>query len=253
MVADKSYTFDNLLPYYKKSAKYIPPNASIRAANASVPPLNANSYSATGGPLEATFSNWAYPGGSFLGPAFEELGTSELPDLQSGKLIGWQYSPFAITANMERSGATRYLDYAAEKKMTNLKLYKTTLAKKILFDSKCKATGVAVQGNGTTFTLGAKKEVIVSSGVVSASNCLESTTLELSLTISVPVTTTSHGLWDWTCSSPKKIQHSSNRRPPRSRPKSAGSISLNIYVPLYVFLPLANRLPSIFRIIPSLT
>ncbi|KUJ23222.1 putative glucose-methanol-choline oxidoreductase [Mollisia scopiformis] len=164
-VGDDSYTWDNIEAYYKKPAKYVPPNTKLRAANASVPTVPPTTYSAEGGPLEATFPNFAYAGASYLGPAFEELGVAELENLWSGELIGWQYSPFAISSDQQRSGATQYLKYATARGFKNLKLYKTTLAKKILFNGNKTATGVVVEVNGTSFTLGAKREVIVSSGV----------------------------------------------------------------------------------------
>lgn len=167
VVGDSSYTWANLLPYYKKSAKYLPADANLRAANASVPALSVGSYSTFGGPIEVTYPNFAYPGASYAGPAFEELGIHELNDLQSGQLLGWQSSPFAITKNMERSGATSFLQYATDSGRKNLKLYTTTMAKKVIFNSNHEATGVQVETNGMAYILGVKKEVIISAGVVS--------------------------------------------------------------------------------------
>ena len=50
MVGDESYTFANLLPFFRKSVHYSPPNIALRAANASVPDPSAEAYSPSGGP-----------------------------------------------------------------------------------------------------------------------------------------------------------------------------------------------------------
>lgn len=49
-VGDQCYTWDNFLPYFRKSAKYTPPNTSLRAANATVPAPSNEAFSPTGGP-----------------------------------------------------------------------------------------------------------------------------------------------------------------------------------------------------------
>ena len=50
MVGDASYTFANMLPFFRKSVHYSPPNTALRAANASVPDPSAKAYSHDGGP-----------------------------------------------------------------------------------------------------------------------------------------------------------------------------------------------------------
>jgi choline dehydrogenase len=49
-VGDKSFEFKNLLPYFRKSVHYSPPNTKLRAANASVPNPRPEAYSPEGGP-----------------------------------------------------------------------------------------------------------------------------------------------------------------------------------------------------------
>lgn len=50
LVGDSSYTFANMLRFFRKSVHYSPPNTSLRAANASVPDPSAEAYSPHGGP-----------------------------------------------------------------------------------------------------------------------------------------------------------------------------------------------------------
>lgn len=93
--------------------------------------------------------------------------------LNSGKLMGVG----TITAAVDTHTATRsssetsFLQMAIAKSDGRLKIYPDTLAKKIVFDSDNKATGVLVDGNSKlidlSFQLSARREVIVSAGVVS--------------------------------------------------------------------------------------
>jgi choline dehydrogenase len=60
LVGDNSYTFRNLLPYFEKSAQFTPPDATKRFPNATAE-YNANAFSATGGPLQVSYPNYAQP------------------------------------------------------------------------------------------------------------------------------------------------------------------------------------------------
>lgn len=51
-------------------------------------------------------------------------------------------------------------------KTTNLVVYKSTLAKQIIFEDQ-KAVKVAVDSQGTAYSIAANKEIIVSAGTVS--------------------------------------------------------------------------------------
>lgn len=166
---DQSYTFANLLPYFRKSVKYTPPNMSIRAANASVPSPHADAYSPSGGPLDVTHTNWADVVSSYGSSAFKEIGVDVLQDLSSGVLIGNQYSPATVRPSDQTRSSSESSFWQASVKSgrNNLKLYTNSLAKKILFDGSKTATGVTVQTGGHTFTLTATKEVILSAGAVS--------------------------------------------------------------------------------------
>lgn len=59
-VGDDSYTWDNFLPYFKKSVQFTEPNTNTRAANASAG-YNPDAFEATGGPLHVSFPNFAQP------------------------------------------------------------------------------------------------------------------------------------------------------------------------------------------------
>jgi choline dehydrogenase len=163
-VNDQSYTFDNFLPYYKKSVAFTPPK-STRAPNASAE-YNAAAFNFPGGPLQVSYANTAQSFSSYMEGGLNEIGISTIQDFNSGSLLGCQYCSSTInpTAETRDSSQTSFLNEAASQGLTNLKVFTLTLAKKILFDSNKQATGVLVESDGLSYTLTIKKEVILSAG-----------------------------------------------------------------------------------------
>ncbi|TDZ53041.1 Dehydrogenase patE [Colletotrichum trifolii] len=163
-VGDDSYTWDALEPYFKKSVKFTPPGPS-RFPNASAE-YNPDAFSPSGGPLEVSYANYAQPFSTYLEPSLNEIGIPQAQDFNSGELMGAQYCSDTIAAKTQKreSSQTSFLTEAIGRK--NLKVYTLTLAKKILFDGNKKATGVVITSNAgiTTYTLKARKEVILSAG-----------------------------------------------------------------------------------------
>jgi len=113
-------------------------------------------------------------------------------------LNGYATTTVEVDPNGEvrSSSEESYLQYAIKKKL-GLKVYQYTMGKKILFDANKKATGVVISTNGTSYTLKARKEVIVSAGAVSETRGLS---VELYLcALLVPLPSTAYGLRHWTC------------------------------------------------------
>ncbi|KAL0940023.1 Versicolorin B synthase 3 [Colletotrichum truncatum] len=163
-VGDDSYTWDALLPHFKKSVKFTKPGSS-RAANASAE-YNPDAFSPAGGPLRVSYANYAQPFSTYLEPSLNEIGIPPIQDFNSGELMGAQYCADTIAPETQKreSSQTSFLNEAIGRK--NLKVYQLTLAKKILFDGNKQATGVVVTSNlgFSTYTLKARKEVILSAG-----------------------------------------------------------------------------------------
>ncbi|KAG7009750.1 patulin synthase [Physcia stellaris] len=126
-VGDPSYTFDKLLPYFKRSVNFQPPNNEIRSANAT-PLYKESAFSAKGGPLRVSYPNYANPYSSWAKLALKELGLKERQDFMSGGLLGYQYTAQSLDRDKKH------------------------------------ATGVLVNTGGVEYTLSARKEVIVSAG-----------------------------------------------------------------------------------------
>ncbi|KAK2035782.1 GMC oxidoreductase [Colletotrichum somersetense] len=162
-VGDDSYTWDALLPYFKKSVKFTMPSFS-RFSNTSAE-HNPGAFSTEGGPLDVSYANYAQPFSTYLEPSLNEIGIPQTQDFNSGKLMGAQYCASTIQPNSQkRESSQSFLDEAIGRR--NLKVYQLSLAKRIIFNNNKRATGVVVSSNigRGTFTLNARKEVILSAG-----------------------------------------------------------------------------------------
>ncbi|KAL8722844.1 MAG: hypothetical protein Q9225_000731 [Loekoesia sp. 1 TL-2023] len=140
LTGDEDYTFDNLLPYFMKSADFHPPNLPTRLAN-STTKYDAAVFSPQGGPLQVSYPAWTNPVSSWIGRGLTALGLEQLPGFSGGDIIGWSYVAFTQNPQTQTrsSSEASYLREALIE-TTNLAVYKNTLAKRVLFDDNKKAT-----------------------------------------------------------------------------------------------------------------
>lgn len=152
------------MPFFKKSVNFTPPNNTLRASNASVG-YDPSAFDLGSGPLKVSVPIFANAFSSFAKVAFERLGFPQAIGFVSGKLSGVQYNMNTIDPKDQTRSAsqTSFLNMAL--KNTTLKVYNNTMAKRILFEGK-HATGVLVNTTGVGYVLFARKEVILSAGVV---------------------------------------------------------------------------------------
>ena len=164
VVGDQSYTFDQLLPFFEKSIKFTPPNNELRFANGT-PEYDPSVLGNGTGLLSVTYSHYVQAFGTWATKGLQQLGFPIIKGFQSGSLLGQSYSMFTINATtMTRdSSETSFLRNGLV--YSNYMVYQSTLAKRILFDTNKKATGVVVDTQGNTYTLSVLKEVIIASGV----------------------------------------------------------------------------------------
>ena len=167
-VDDQSFTFENLLPFFKRSPNFTTPNLSKL-------PLGDNiSYDPTafgsGGPLHVSYCNYRQPLTPFMAKAMSLLGIKSIPGLNSGNLMGYARVTQTVDPDDETrsSSETSFLRVALAS--SSLQIYHNTVAKRILFDGNKKATGVMVVTAGDSYMLSASTEVIVAAGVVSPCN-----------------------------------------------------------------------------------
>ena len=118
-----------------------------------------------GGPLHVTYSNYYQPMNPGLIKGFEAINMSSQTGFSSGVMDGYGYLAVSIDpeTQLKDSSETAFMTNALNN--SNFRVYKNTIAKKILFDGTT-ATGVQVETGGLSYTLKASKEVIVSAGVV---------------------------------------------------------------------------------------
>lgn len=159
-VNDSSYTFDNILPYYQRSANFTSPNTAKRFPNATAL-YNASAFTADGEPLQVSYSNYAMPWSTWVARAMGGIGMTEAVDFNSGQLDGYQYCTSTIRPR-DQTRSTSESSFLASPAPKKLKVYRKTLAKRILFDDNKNAIGVQVSPSRT---LMASKEVIISAGV----------------------------------------------------------------------------------------
>ncbi|EFQ35941.1 GMC oxidoreductase [Colletotrichum graminicola] len=172
-VGDQSYAWDNWRPYFEKSLNFTPPRNDLRAANAT-PQYSHSALGHGDGPLSLGFPNWAYAFPTWATKAFSQMGIRLRKEgFQNGGLLGQAYAMFTIDAGsmLRSSSETSFLQSSLGN--TKYYLYPLTNAKKIIFDGNKTATGVQVESLGANFTLRARKEIIVSAGVIGSPQLLQ--------------------------------------------------------------------------------
>jgi choline dehydrogenase len=166
-VGDQSYTFENLLPFFKKSCHFTPPNVEKRNTPDAVPIYDPSVFdNSKGGPVQVSYGNWVDPTVDALSSALRDAGLPVSPTgFSSGYLSGyggWVTSTISPDDAKRSSSQTSYLNQAIEK--TGLMVYTRTQATKILFDELKKAIGVSASTQGLEYTISANKEVVVAAG-----------------------------------------------------------------------------------------
>lgn len=166
LVQDQSYAFDSVFPFFTKTVEFTPPSVKLRSCNATAQ-YNMDAFAEHGEPLQVSYSDYAMSFSSWMERGLEAIGIHETTDFNSGSLNGSQYSTSTIRPfdQTRSSSKTAFFYGASSQRLRNLKVYIGTLAKRILFDSSKRATGVRVKTGLVTYTLRAKHEVILSAGV----------------------------------------------------------------------------------------
>ena len=164
-VGDISYSYTNLIRFFKKSVQFNPPTNADRPANASID-IDPGAFGAQGGPLQVSFSAWVNGISSWFANALGKLGLQQLRGFVDGSLLGFSYIPETLTRDQVRSSSESSFLQEAFEKTKGLRVYNSTLATQIIFDEKKQATGVKVNTEGSEYELRAKREVILSAGAV---------------------------------------------------------------------------------------
>ncbi|KAL8788586.1 MAG: hypothetical protein Q9195_007230 [Heterodermia aff. obscurata] len=160
-VGDDSYRFDQILPFFKRSASFHP-QAEDNANNVTIP-YNSSDWDPAGGPVQVSYPAWINPVSSWLSLAFTEIGLEPLKSFMSGALLGWSWLAMELDpVTQTRSSSEAFLRKSFAKDI-NLILYKNTLTKRIVFAGKT-ATSVTVDSGGLLYNISAREEIILAAG-----------------------------------------------------------------------------------------
>ncbi|KAE8378264.1 choline dehydrogenase [Aspergillus bertholletiae] len=163
LVEDESYRWENILPFFKKSVQFTPPDTSKRFQNATTL-FRPNAFDKDStGPVQVSYTNYVSPFATWMKAGLEAVGIPVAEDFSSGHLLGTQYNPSTINPIDEtRSSSDTFISNLPT--TSKLSVYPNTLAKKIVFNENKQATGVDVETAGQKYSIRAAREVIVCAG-----------------------------------------------------------------------------------------
>ncbi|XP_022836424.1 glucose dehydrogenase [FAD, quinone]-like [Spodoptera litura] len=160
IATDATWKWENVLPYFIKS---------IKLKDAQILQSADKKYYGTDGLLQLTKDH--REGIDVFLDAYRELGHDIVLDFNEKNTLGFSGQMLMIAGRSRQSSAYAFL--SPIKTRHNLHVLKNTLVTKILFDENKKAIGVEVlTEDRKTMTLKAKKEVIVSAGVINTPKLL---------------------------------------------------------------------------------
>ncbi|CAL8576587.1 hypothetical protein XPA_002462 [Xanthoria parietina] len=165
MVGDDSYSFPSLLPYFRKSCRFSPPDDAKRQTPNATVEFDPSAFDAAGGPLEVSYSNWVDPALTWFERALVAIGLPiNAKGFNSGSLNGTSWIPSTINPSTGKRSSSKSSFLQQSIEVDNIFVYTQAQATKILFNSTT-ATGVDVSTRGVSYTVTARKEVILSAGV----------------------------------------------------------------------------------------
>lgn len=136
--------------------------------------FDPSAFNSAGGPLGVSYSNWVNPALMWFERALVVIGLPiHAKGFNSGSLNGTSWIPSTINPSTgERSSSgSSLLQRSIE--VDNIFVYTQTRATNISFNSKT-ASGVNVSTRDASYTISARKEVILSPGIFHSSQLLMS-------------------------------------------------------------------------------
>jgi choline dehydrogenase len=172
-IGNTGWNWATMLPYYKLAEKFIPPTPAQVKAGASY----EAQYNGMSGHVHVSFP-FNLQNGTFeptVQKSWASLSLPRNPDVNSGDVHGFDVWPRTVDrdADLRYDSATSYYWPVAGR--TNLHLFQGTATKLTWKGSSTTASGVQyLAANGSTLTLGASQEVIISAGALRTPALLES-------------------------------------------------------------------------------
>ncbi|THH06520.1 hypothetical protein EW145_g4025 [Phellinidium pouzarii] len=172
---DSAWTWDRLLPYFKKSELSTPPNA-FQVENGVRFDEHVHGFD---GRVHVGFPNFFFNQSRLWVQTAERLGFPASPDLANGSPHAVGVAPNSLNAmnNTRCSAVCAYFTPFASR--PNFTVITNATVSRLLWNSSTKntlahASGVEyITNNGSTFNVSANKEVIVSAGTIGSPKVLE--------------------------------------------------------------------------------
>ncbi|KAF8522753.1 alcohol oxidase [Hysterangium stoloniferum] len=172
---DQEWNWDGLLPFFKKSEIFTPPNAFQVQAGATYEP----SVHGFNGPIKVGFPNYFFNQSKMWREACNKLGIRNSPDLADGDphAVGINSNSLDAAANRRCSAACAYYTPIASTRPNLTIIYNATVSR-IIWSNTTNGGQIVAQGveyvqNGHTVSISAEKEVIVSAGTIGTPKVLE--------------------------------------------------------------------------------
>ncbi|KAI0033381.1 alcohol oxidase [Vararia minispora EC-137] len=175
-LGNKGWNWDTLLPYFKRSERFVSPEdpAIAKELGIEIDPA----FHGTDGPIIKSCSSWVSPLSRTMNDAFRELGVDVNPDPAKGINIGidaglGSIDPDTATRSYAASGY-----YAPNAERKNLVVLTDAMVSKILLESGPnglkRAVGVNIIHAGRKYEVrGVRKDVVVSAGAFQTPVVLE--------------------------------------------------------------------------------
>ncbi|KAL5611843.1 hypothetical protein BROUX41_000583 [Berkeleyomyces rouxiae] len=172
-IGAKDWTWENMLPYFKKSENFTVPDASFAAtANISfVPEAHGND-----GPVQVSYPNYYFPGSGIWWDAVKNLGFPLIQDMNAGHPVGlgW-FTTVSDFTNRTRSHARLNHYTRVIKTRPNYHILPETTVARVLFSRAKKAVGVEYvsSAGGAIKVARVGKEVLLAAGAVHTPQILQ--------------------------------------------------------------------------------
>ncbi|KAK4182808.1 putative GMC oxidoreductase [Podospora australis] len=166
------WDWNDLLPYYKKSETFTPPDpAFAAAANFSFDP----SVHGTSGPVKASFPNFYFEGSRNWFQAAISSGLKAAGDPMAGDATGVIFIPSVVNGETRTRSHARISHYTPVQSRPNYHILDSHTVSKVLFNAQKKAIGVEYlpTAGGQTLTAHAKKEVLLAAGAIHTPQILQ--------------------------------------------------------------------------------
>ncbi|KAF2820284.1 choline dehydrogenase-like protein [Ophiobolus disseminans] len=165
------WSWKNLLPYFKKSATFTPPDAEYAKErnitwDASVRGID--------GPVQASYAPYDYPGSANFYNGATSIGIHPAEDPDNGNAKGIFRLQRSVDAKTQTRSSARVNRYDRNAARPNYHILSNTAVSRVVFEGTT-AVGVEYLGtsNGTKQTVSARKEVILAAGSVHTPQILQ--------------------------------------------------------------------------------